>query len=202
MKKLGSAALDRESVFGEMGRILSLRLVVGASVDHAEVVVGDIGSGTVIDDPAVREPDDAVGVLEREVDLMKAGDKSDAALLADAAQQLHDATCCGGIEAGHGFVGEDQVRLLCECAGDAHALLHAAAEVVDPCEGLVQQSDSVERLEGDALVAAAEGQEAAPEGVVPDPAEQHIPQCCVARDELMMLEHHSGAPAMLSQVAA
>ena len=92
------------------------------------------GARAVVDDQAVAHPDDPLGVLG---DVVFVGDHDDGlARVVEPAEHLHDLVAGLGVEVARRLVGEDDVRVVDQRAGDRDALLLAAGElgraVVEP----------------------------------------------------------------------
>lgn len=74
--------------------------------------IGEAIRAVVKEDLAGAQADDSIGVFPREVDLMQADHDGDAILLADAFKQVEQAAGGAWIEAGDGFIREQNLRLL------------------------------------------------------------------------------------------
>jgi hypothetical protein len=71
-------------------------------------------------------------------------------------QQTHDLLTGDRIQARHRLVGQDHIGALGQGAGDAHALLLSAGELVGPAPGLVGESDARQSFLGDFHIFVAE----------------------------------------------
>ena len=103
----------------------------------------------VVDDQTVAHPDDPLGVLG---DVVLVGDHDDRlAGVVELAEHLHDLVAGLGVEVAGGLVGQDDVGVVDQRAGDRDALLLAAGElgraVVEP----VVQADQPGQLQGPLL---------------------------------------------------
>src|SRR4051794_19750369 len=84
------------------------------------------GAGAVVDDQAVAHPDDPLGVLG---DVVLVGDQDDRlARVVEPAEHVHDLVARLGVEVAGRLVGQDDVGVVDQRAGDRHPLLLAAGE--------------------------------------------------------------------------
>jgi len=83
-----------------------------------------------MDDFACAQPDDARDGLHRQRHVVDVDDRGESALAAQLEDEPHDLARCLGIEARRGLVHEQDVGVLDERAGDAHALALPARERV------------------------------------------------------------------------
>ena len=118
-----------------------------AAVDLHDLGLGQAVGRGVEDDLAVAETDDAVGPGEREVDLVQAAHDGQSLVDGDLADERHDLLARLGVERGDGLVGEQDLGVLHERAGDGDALLLSAGEGVGALVGAVEQADAVEVVE-------------------------------------------------------
>ena len=85
-------------------------------------------AGGVLDDHAVSHADDPLGVLG---DVVFVGHHDDGlARLVEAFEHLHDLGRGHAVEVTGGLVGQDDVGVVDQAAGDRHALLLTAGELV------------------------------------------------------------------------
>lgn len=78
---------------------------------------------------------------------MQADDRGDVIFPADTMNEFKDAHRCGRIEARHGFIGENGLRVLNQRPRDADTLLLTARELIDPAQCPIQQLHAIERFE-------------------------------------------------------
>src|SRR5882672_10402770 len=83
----------------------------------------------VADYVAVLERDNTLAIL-RNIGLVSHHDDADALLAVQALENRHDLDAGAGIERAGGLVGEDDSRVVDQAAGDGHALLLAAGELI------------------------------------------------------------------------
>ena len=79
---------------------------------------------------------------------MQVGDNSDAVLLVDVFQGVHDDLRVQRIKRGDRLVGEDDLRLLDERAGDGDALLLAAGHLAGDVLHAIGETDAREQAAG------------------------------------------------------
>ena len=104
--------------------------------------------------------DDPVGIAAGKFELMQADDRGDAVGLADIAQESENAVGGGRIKTCDRLVGQDQGRVLHQCAGDADALLLAAGELVGAAQRIFEQADAVDGIERQPLLGGTRTAEA------------------------------------------
>ena len=92
-------------------------------------------------------PIDAVGEAARQFDVVNVDDHRNVALAGAARDQFHDLDRGLRIERGGRLVGEHQVGLLHQSAGDADALALAAGELVGARRGECPEADGIEQGE-------------------------------------------------------
>ena len=83
-----------------------------------------------LDDPAEVHHGDAVGDVPRQAEVVGDGDDREPALVDERPQQRQDLAADRGVERGHRLVGEQQLRLERDRAGDQHPLALAARDLV------------------------------------------------------------------------
>ncbi len=89
----------------------------------------------ILDDPAVEEVDDAVGVARV---ALRVGDHHDGgALVVQLGEQIHHLLAVLGVEVAGGLVGEDELGVGDHGAGNGHALLLSARELLREVLGAV-----------------------------------------------------------------
>ena len=106
----------------------------------------DLDHRALLDDPAVLHDRDLVGELAHHVHLVRDDDDRDAELGVDLAQQGQHLLRRVRVEGARGLVGEQDLRLRRERAGDADALLLPAREPTDVGVRLVGQPDEVQQV--------------------------------------------------------
>jgi len=86
--------------------------------------------------------EDAIGVLESFVQVMRRPEESLALLPGQSESQFPGLAGGGGVESGGGFVEKDQGAILGQGGGDVGALAFAAGELVETAMALVFQVES------------------------------------------------------------
>src|ERR1700733_16181601 len=125
------------------------------------------------------------------MDLMQAAKDGDTLPPADASQQVQDILAGLRIEAGHGFVREDDAWSLRDGAGDRHPLLLAARQRVGSLFSLVQHTDPVEAFERPKLIFPREASEhPAPYRDVAEASGQHVAERRAPANQIELLKHH------------
>ena len=138
--------------------------------------------GGVGEDDAVLQVDDAGGVLLGQFRVV--GDHDHEAVLGHFLQQLHDLNARLTVQRAGGLVGQQDVGVVDEGAGDGHALHLAAGHLGGVLVELVAEADLLERLGGPA---APLGPRNAGDGQ----GQLHIGQHRLMRDEVVALEHEA-----------
>ena len=127
----------------------------------------------------------------------------DAHLPVDAHEVLHHLLGGDGIQRGHRLISQNDPRILRQSAGQRHALLLTAGQLIGPHVGLVQDTHLVQRLQRLDLVLPPEGpQQHPPEGHIRHAGGQHVLDNGGARHQIEGLEHHADAPAEPAQALA
>ena len=129
--------------------------------------------------------------------LVEADHSADALVLADVVEQAQHAPGRARVEAGHGLVGEDEIRLLRQRPGDTDTLLHAAAEGLHAIERAVEQAHAIQTLKRDEVIGPREREDRPEASVIGEASGQDVPQRGQPSDELVLLEDHRGSPAVL-----
>ena len=93
---------------------------------------------------AVAQVDDARGILFRKFGVV--GDHDHEAVLGHVLEQVHDLHGRVRIERAGRLVGQDDVRVVDQCAGDRHALHLAAGQLVRLFIDVFAESDLLQRL--------------------------------------------------------
>jgi hypothetical protein len=112
-------------------------------------------------------------------------------LVMDAAQRVHHHLRIHRVEAGNGFIGQDDARVLHQGAGNRDALLLAARQGLGPLGGLFGDAQPVkngERLEH--IVIRPEAEHRGQGGAMRQRAMQDVRHDIHARHEVELLEDH------------
>ena len=110
------------------------------------------GAG-IVGDSAVPQTDDAVGILLRQFGVV--GDHDYEAVFCHILQQLHDLDARLAVQCAGGLVGQQDVGIVDEGAGDGHALHLAARHLGGALVELVPQAHLPQRLGGTAAALSA-----------------------------------------------
>ena len=109
--------------------------------------------------------------------------------------EAHDFVASGGVKTGHRFVGEDQLGLLHEGTGDAHALLLATAQSVGPVPRFVGKADFGERGGCELMVGGGKQVgEACEQRAVGQSTGEHVHHDRKSGHEIEVLKHHADTP--------
>ena len=134
---------------------------------------------------------------------MKIAKHRDAKMLVDAQQRIHNDLGVAWIERGDRLVGENDVGLLHQRAGDGDALLLAAGELIDPLRGERRDIELLERRERDRLVLGRPRLQQRPPGRhLVEPAHQDVGQHVEPANQVELLEDHGGTRPPFLHVAA
>ena len=133
---------------------------------------------------AVGHLDDASGVAPGQLGVVR--DHDDQAVLGDLLEQVHDLDGGGGVQGAGGLVGEQDLGVVDEGAGDGHALHLAARQLAG---ALVQVPAEAHALEGLRRAATALGAAHARERE----RELDVGQDGLVRDKVVALEHEADA---------
>ena len=144
---------------------------------------GEIGVGVRADD-AVGEVHRARGVLGRQLRVV--GDHDDQTVLGDLREQVHDLHRGMGVKRAGGLVGQHDLRIVDERAGDGDALHLTARKLA---RLLVQMLGQPDRCQGLLGAAGALGLPHARERQ----RQLHVLQDGLVRDEVVALEHEPDA---------
>ena len=116
---------------------------------------GSGGAAPLLQDPAVEHVDDAAGEVGMR---RRVGDHDDGrAFLVELAEHPHHLLAVGGVEVAGRLVGEDQLGLADQRAGDGDALLLATRQLGRAVLGAVGDADLVEHLVDARLALARAG---------------------------------------------
>jgi len=125
-----------------------LAKIVGADVD----VDFAFGGGVQIagaDDFAVLDEDHGIAGDFDFAEKMRV-EKNSGAALSLVADDVADEAAAHGVEAGGGFVEEDEIRFVDESLGEADALHHALGKAAEPAVRMRSEADEIE-IGGDAI---------------------------------------------------
>src|SRR5437899_1489291 len=177
------------------GSIVASSFVPGA-VDRLDDGRRDRGGRTVEGDAPLTKADDAGRVGQRRLELVLAHDEREPMLAIDRLENVHDAAGERGIEAGGGFVGQNDRGPLGEGARDGHSLLLAARERVGAAAGEVYQPHLCEARARELAVGVREAPEHARYGWnVAESSGQNVLQHRGAAHQVELLKHHADLPA-------
>lgn len=107
----------------------------------------------------------------------------------------------GGIEAGDRLVGQNDVGLLRQRAGNPDTLLLAARELIDTRHGFVGQTDALEAVESQFQVRAGQREETAQGIVIAESAGEDVGEGRMSLDQLMVLENECRSAPVLAECA-
>ena len=110
---------------------------------HVRRQAGVEGVGVASDD-AVGQVHDAGGVLLGQLGVVR--DHDDEAVVGDLGEQVHDLDARLGVEGAGGLVGQKDLRVVDEGAGDGHALHLAAGELAGLFVHVLAEAHALERL--------------------------------------------------------
>ena len=125
---------------------------VANDIDARPIVLYTAGCSALVHDErvgvgadhAVAQVDDARGILFRKFGVV--GDHDHEAVLGHVLEQVHDLHGRVRIERAGRLVGQDDVRVVDQCAGDRHALHLAAGQLVWLLVDVFAESDLLQRL--------------------------------------------------------
>ncbi len=173
------------------------------AVDARDGGVVQLGRRAVEHELAGGQPDDAIGELKGDLNLMQVHEACHAQLVGRPPQVLHHGARRLRVEAGNGLVGQHEQRVLHERAGDSHALHLAARQLVGAGVREVGKAHLIENFERATLLLFAEqAQHARHRRLVAQTALQHVLDGRRAVHEVVVLKHHGDAPAARAQRAA
>ena len=114
------------------------------SVNGFELGIIDLFGQALEDHFAIFEGDGAGGIAMHQVQEVQAAKHGDAAFFVQLFKILEDRMRQNGIQRGDRFIRQDQLGILHQGAGDAHALLLPARERIGAHVGLIGQAHLVE----------------------------------------------------------
>src|SRR5689334_6899722 len=159
-------------------------------VDAREHVVAQPADRAIVDQLALRQADDPLGIVAGIIDLMKIADHADIQLGADVLEAAQHLTGIPWIEACHRLVGQNELRLLRQSARDGDTLLFAAGERVSALKGLARQIDHLQALQRNGTVLSAEVvEQASPSRAIGQPTAQHVCNDGEPFDEIELLKN-------------
>ena len=148
---------------------------------------------------ALREPDDAIRKASREIDLVKAHDRSDTVLATYPVKVAQHPDGGFRVEARHRFVSENKLRLLGLGSCYANTLLLAAGELISAIESAVGESDAIERFERKDAIVAREWEHCSERSMSREASNQDVLERGKAPDEMVLLKDHPCASAVMTQ---
>ena len=110
----------------------------------------------LVDDFPGAQPDHAVGIALHEIEIMQAANDGAPVVAVEFFEIAHNRVRQHRVEAGNGFVGEDQLRVLHQRPRDADALLLPAAQFVGADARLALDADALQRIHRPLLVGFGE----------------------------------------------
>ena len=143
------------------------------------------------DEPLI-ERDDALFELVDKILLVRDDDHRRAELI-DALEQAHDLQRTRGVQVARRLVGDDGAGVVDECAGDGHALLLAAGDLVGVAVGLFLKPDKLQHI-GNAVLQLPRRRPHRPHG-----QRQVVPHGLIA-DQAEVLEDHADRPAHIGDL--
>ena len=115
-------------------------------VAFAQVLGGGVEGVGVASDDAVGQVHDAGGVPLGQLGVVR--DHDNEAVVGDLGEQVHDLDARLGVEGAGGLVGQKDLRVVDEGAGDGHALHLAAGELAGLFVHVLAEAHALERLHG------------------------------------------------------
>src|SRR2546428_1071171 len=169
---------------------------VPVAVDRLDDGRRDRGGRPVEGDAPLTNADDAGRVGQRRLELVLAHDEREPMLAIDRLENVHDAAGERGIEAGGGFVGQNDRGPLGEGARDGHTLLLAARERVGAAAGEVYQPHLCEARARELAVGVREAPEHARyRWNVAESSGQNVLEHRGAAHQVELLKNHADLPA-------
>ena len=114
-------------------------------------MLGELGRRAVEHHAACREADQPVAVFPRQIEAVQVADHGDAEVAVDVLQRVHHHLGVARIERGDRLVGQDDLGLLHQCAGDGDALLLAARQRVGALAGQARHVEALQSRESQRL---------------------------------------------------
>ena len=106
------------------------------------------------------------------------------------------------IEARDRLVGENERWLLHERSRNTDALLLAAGQLIGAAQRTVDQADAFDGIQTEPLLVCRERQQGAKARVITETSRQDVGEHARTTDQLMLLEHHTGASPVGSDITA
>ncbi len=138
---------------GASGAVSVFEELSVCSINLVHLLFGDVGGWTGEYELARVQAQDAVGVAAGQANYVQADDHGDLFLAGDIAEESKNVPCEAWVQGGNWFVGQDQSRLLHQCAGNGDALLLTAAQAPARLFGLVRQAYPVQQFKSHAPLA-------------------------------------------------
>ena len=133
----------------------------------------------VIHDLAVKQTDDACGILRSQIRIMR--DHDDQPVFRDLLEQVHDLHAGGAVQRAGRFIRKQDLRIIHQRTGNGYTLHLPAAHLVGLFVDLIFQSHLFQRLDGTAA-ALFPGYAGKRQGQL------HIGQHILMRDQIVALE--------------
>src|SRR6202158_1268324 len=150
-------------------------VVSEASIDPAISGVVESAGLAVVDDLAEPHRDDPVRIALGELEVVDGAQHRDAVFLIHVAEIVENDERRFRVETCHRFVGEKDLWLLGQGAGERDPLLLPSGQGVGPDVGLLGYPETLEALPGQVLVPLRERRPVSPPtSLVAEPAGQHI----------------------------
>src|SRR5690554_363054 len=181
--------------FGLQGRL--------GLIELGQVKVTDLLGGAVEGQAPGAQADQPLAILPGQFDLVQYAEHGHLPLAHHRPEQFHHLAARAGVEAGHRLVGQHDLGVLHQHAGDGHALLLAPGEGVGATRRQMRQADPLQGLHGLLAGVAAGGQGmAGQDAAAAHQAEQHVLQYREDADHVELLEDAADALAQRPQFAA
>jgi hypothetical protein len=152
----------------------------------------------------VREDDDAVGEVDRLVDVVRDEEDRDSVLVAHLQHQVLQVASGLRVHRCERLVHEQDLRLVGERAGDRDPLLHAARQLPRVAVEEARQADRRDRLHHEPVAVGARHLlvPQRQQHVVPDRGPRHQRAAVLLEDERQLLGRRRNAPAAQQHLAA
>ena len=177
-----------------------------AGFQAVEVVRDGVGerSGCAVEHHAARRhADQPVAVFARQVEAVQVADHGDAEVAVDVEQRVHHHLGVARIERGDRLVGQDDLGLLDQRAGDGDPLLLAARERVGALAGQAGHVEALQRRQRLRLLGVVPQLKERARGRHVEGAAHHdVGQHVEPAGEVELLEDHGAARPPVAQLAA
>ena len=173
------------------------------AVEVARPVLGEGRRRTVEHHLAGGQADQAVAVFAGEIEAVQVADHGDAEVPVDVLQRVHHHLGVARIERGDRLVGQDDLGLLHQGAGDGDPLLLAARQRVGALAGQARHVETLQRREAHGLFRVGPEFQQRPRGRhMEGAAHHHVGQHVEAAGQVELLEDHGAAGSPLPERAA